>query len=104
MVDNAGRWPGSKGARPRRVPSRSTAARSRSSRGTTALHVGDDERGGLHIRSRPLHVEVLDEDGKRQVVSIRDVERILLVAITIGTLASTYVLRAMRKNRKRRYP
>ena len=69
---------------------------------TTALHVGDDARGGLHIRSRPLHVEVLDENGQRQVVSVRDVEHILLVAIAIGTFASTYVLRAVRKNRKQR--
>ena len=48
---------------------------------TTALHVGDDARGALHVRSRPVHVEVLDGEGRREVVHVRDIEHTLMVAI-----------------------
>ena len=41
---------------------------------TTAVHIGSDERGALHLRSRPVHVEVLDADGRRHIVRIRDIE------------------------------
>ncbi len=72
---------------------------------TTAVHIGD-ERGALHVRSRPVHVEVLDEDGQRQVVHIRDVEQRLIAAIAVGGLASACALRMIRKtldrNSKRR--
>ena len=69
---------------------------------TTALHVGDDARGALHVRSHPVHVEVLDEEGRRQVVHIRDTEHTLMVAILVGTVACTYVLRALRTRRSSR--
>ncbi len=64
---------------------------------TTAVHLGDDARGALHLRSRPLHVEVLNVDGRRHVVRIRDVERTLIVAIALGAFAGTYALRFARK-------
>jgi hypothetical protein len=63
---------------------------------TTALHVGDDGRGALAIRSRPRHVEVLDEDGRREVLPVRDVEGTFLVAIAIAAVAATCVVRALR--------
>jgi hypothetical protein len=63
---------------------------------TTAVHIGGDARGALHVRSRPLLVEVLDEHGQRHVVHIRDVEHALIAAIAIGGVASTYVARAIR--------
>jgi len=63
---------------------------------TTALHIGDDARGALHVRSRPRHVEVLDEDGHRHVVSIRDVERMLMLGIGVVTVAATYAVRILR--------
>ena len=69
---------------------------------TTALHVGDDARGALHLRSHPVHVEVLDAEGRRQVVPVRDLEHTLMVAILIGTIAGTYVLRALRMRRSSR--
>ena len=71
---------------------------------TTAVHLGGDARGALHVRSRPVHVEVLDEHGRRHVVPIRNVERSLIAAIAIGGVASTYALRAFRESltRKRR--
>jgi hypothetical protein len=73
---------------------------------TTAVHLGGDARGALHVRSRPMHVEVLDEHGRRHVVPIRNVERSLIAAIAIGGVASTYALRAFRESltRKRRAP
>ncbi|MDQ1462897.1 MAG: hypothetical protein QOI08_4381 [Actinomycetota bacterium] len=64
---------------------------------TTALHLGNDERGALHIRSRPAHVEVLDEDGRRHVVRIRDIERALIAAIVIGGAAGACALRVARR-------
>ena len=67
---------------------------------TTALHLGGDGRGALHVRSRPAHVEVLDEDGRRHVVHIRDVEYAIVATITVATIASTYVLRLIRKSRR----
>jgi hypothetical protein len=63
---------------------------------TTALRIGDDARGALHVRSRPGHVEVLDEDGHRHVVSIRDVERMLMLGIGVVTVAATYAVRTLR--------
>ena|SRR5665213_2838159 len=63
---------------------------------TTALHIGDDARGALHVRSRPRHVEVLDEDGHRHVVSIRDVERMLMLGIGVVTVAATHAVRTLR--------
>ncbi len=69
---------------------------------TTAIHVGDDSRGALHVRSRPRLVEVLDEDGRRHVVPVRDVQRALMVGITIVTIAGTSLVRAARRHASRR--
>jgi hypothetical protein len=69
---------------------------------TTALHVGDDARGALHLRSHPVHVEVLDAEGRRRVVHIRDVEHTLVVVIAIATIAGSYALRAIRTRRSSR--
>jgi hypothetical protein len=65
---------------------------------TTAIHIGGDARGALRIRSRPVHVEVLDEDGQRHVVHVRDVEHTLIAAIAIGGVVGSYALRALRRN------
>jgi hypothetical protein len=67
---------------------------------TTALHLGDDGRGALIVRARPAHVEVLEPDGRRHVVRIRDVEYALVTAIAVGTAVSTYALRLARRNRR----
>jgi hypothetical protein len=69
---------------------------------TTAIHLGGDDRGALHVRSRPVHVEVLDEDGRRHVVRVRDIEQTLIAAIAIGGVACTYVLRSIRRHFERR--
>ncbi len=67
---------------------------------TRAVHVGDDGRGALHVRSRPCHVEVLDEDGRRQVVAVHDVERMLLGAISIAGIAAAVAVRTFRTRRQ----
>jgi len=67
---------------------------------TTAVHVGGDARGALFVRARPAHVEVLDEDGRRQVVRVRDIEQTLMIAIAIGAIASACVLRFVRNPRR----
>ena len=63
---------------------------------TTAIHVGGDERGALRVRSRPVHVEVLDENGQRHVVQVRDFEQTIITAIAIGGVASACALRGIR--------
>ncbi len=69
---------------------------------TNAFHIGDDARGALHVRSRPHHVEVLDEDGQRHVLVVHDIERIIVVGITAATMVGTYLLRTVRRNGRRR--
>jgi hypothetical protein len=66
---------------------------------TTAMHVGNDERGALHVWSRPAHVEVLDEHGQRHVVHIRNVEQTIIAAIAITAVASSWALRVIRSSR-----
>jgi hypothetical protein len=67
---------------------------------TRALHIGGDERGALHVRARPTHVEVLDEDGRRHEMRIRDVEAALIATIAVAGIALACVGRfiAQRKN------
>jgi len=69
---------------------------------TTVVHLGSDERGALHLRARPLHVEVLERDGKRHIVRIRDRERALIAAIAIGGGACAFALRITRTRSTRR--
>jgi hypothetical protein len=57
---------------------------------TRAVHVGRGNTHALHVRARPAHVEVLEPDGRRSIVRIRDVERMLIASIAgVGT---AYVL------------
>ena len=73
---------------------------------TTAVQLGRDASNAVHVRSRPLHVEVLDEHGQRQVVPVRDPERALIAAIAIGGIVGACALRARGSwsNRRRRFP
>lgn len=73
---------------------------------TTAVHLGRDASNAVHVRSRPLHVEVLDEHGQRQVVPVRDLERALIAAIAIGGIVGACALRGRGSwsNRRRRFP
>ncbi len=66
---------------------------------TRALHLGALGRGALHVRARPAHVEVLDGDGRREVVPIRDIERTVLAAIGVVGAAVVIAARAVRKGR-----
>jgi hypothetical protein len=68
---------------------------------TTAVHVGTDERGALHVRSRPAHVEVLDEDGRRHIVRIHNVEHALIAGIALAGFAGSCALRVIRQRRSR---
>jgi hypothetical protein len=67
---------------------------------TRAVHVGDDGRGALHVRSRPHHVEVLGADGRRQVVAVHDVERMLVGAISIAGVVTAFAVRTIRARSK----
>ncbi len=63
---------------------------------TRAIHVGDETRAVLYVRARPHHVEVLGEDGRRQIVAVRDIEYVAMAGITIGAIIVASALRAIR--------
>ena len=66
---------------------------------TTAVHLGGDaRRRAATSASRPVHVEVLDEDGQRHVVRVRDIERRSIAAIAIGAITLGYALRLLRNS------
>jgi hypothetical protein len=66
---------------------------------THALHLGARGRGALHVRARPAHVEVLDGQGRREVVRIHDVERSLIAVIGVAGAVAAIGVRALRKAR-----
>ena len=66
---------------------------------TRAVHIGNDAHGALHVQARPTHVEVLDGDGRREVVRIRNIETPILIAIAIGGLACASVVRVLTRRR-----
>jgi hypothetical protein len=68
---------------------------------TRAFHLGRGSRGALHVRARPTHIEVLDEDGRHQIVRIRDVEHTVIGAIILAGAGFTLGMRALRKGRSR---
>lgn len=66
---------------------------------TRALQLRAPFAGWFHVRARPAHVEVLDGDGSRHVVPIRDVQRIANRAIVAAAAAGIVGLRAWRRKR-----
>ena len=69
---------------------------------TTAVHIGSDDRGASGVRTRPAHVEVLDEHGQHQLVHIRDVEQALIAAIAIAAIAGARAVRLIRRSQNER--
>jgi hypothetical protein len=67
----------------------------------TAVRMGDGSRGALHLRARPLYVEVLDERGERRIVRVHDTERTVVASVLLGALATTALWRARRRARRR---
>jgi hypothetical protein len=68
---------------------------------TRAVRVGNGTWGGLHMRARPDHVEVLDSEGRHQVVRIPDVEGMLITAIALATAGCVLGLRLFNRARAR---
>jgi len=64
---------------------------------TRALSLGRTSGSLFHVRSRPAHVEVLDGDGRRRVLPIRDVQRLVMSAIVAVTVAGVVLRRARRE-------
>ena len=65
---------------------------------TRAIRFGHGDRAGaVHVRARPTHVEVLNQDGRHEVVRIHDVERAVMTAIAVGGLTCALAVRALRK-------
>jgi hypothetical protein len=65
---------------------------------TRALNLGG--RGGaVHVWSRPSHIEVLDEDGRRHVVRVHDVQRVAMIATVVGALGYVLGVSALRRRR-----
>jgi hypothetical protein len=60
----------------------------------------DGPRGSLfHVRSRPAHVEVLDAEGRREVIEIRDVQRFVIATIAATAGALVIAMRVRRRTR-----
>jgi hypothetical protein len=53
----------------------------------------------MHVRARPDHVEVLDEDGRRQVVRIHDVETTLVRTIVAVGIGCAIGVRALKRKK-----
>ena len=66
---------------------------------TRGVHIGNDAHGALHVQARPTHVEVLDQDGRREIVRIRNLETPILLAIAIGGIACAGLARALARRR-----
>lgn len=65
---------------------------------THALKLG--RRGSeIPVWSGPHHVEVLDRDGRRNVVRMHDLERVAFVAIAATTIVGAALVRAARARR-----
>jgi hypothetical protein len=64
---------------------------------TRAFHLGRGRVGALGMRAVPTHVEVLDEDGRRQVVRIRDIEGAVIAAIMLAGAGYVLGVRALRR-------
>jgi hypothetical protein len=64
---------------------------------TRAVHLGRRGSGALGLRARPTHVEVLDADGRRQVVQIRDIESGAIIAIALASVGYVLGVRLLRK-------
>lgn len=64
---------------------------------TRAFHLGRGASGALGLRARPTHVEVLDADGRRKVVRIRDIESGAIIAIALASAGYVLAVRALRR-------
>ena len=68
---------------------------------TRALNLGGRNGGAVHVWSRPSHVEVLDEDGRRHVVRVHDVQRVAMIATAVAALGYILGVGALRRRRPR---
>jgi hypothetical protein len=64
---------------------------------TRAIHLGRGGSGALGLRAHPSHVEILDADGRRQVVRIRDIESGAIIAIALASVGYVLGVRALRR-------
>lgn len=65
---------------------------------TRAIEFGGPLFSMFHVRSRPAHVEILDGDGHRQVVPIRDLQRTVTGAIIAAAVACVIGARLRRRD------
>ena len=68
---------------------------------TRSLHIGGRNGGAVHVWSRPSHIEVLDEDGRRHVVRVHDIQRVAMITTVFGALGYIVGVRALRMRRSR---
>jgi hypothetical protein len=52
------------------------------------------------IRARPHRVEVLDRDGARRVLPVRDIEELLLAGIALAAAAAVVLARRLPRSRR----
>lgn len=68
---------------------------------TRALNIGSRNGAAVHVLSRPSHVEVLDEDGRRHVVRVHDIQRVAMITTVVGALGYILGVRVLRMRRSR---
>jgi hypothetical protein len=68
---------------------------------TRTVHWRGRTGNALHVWARPAHVEVLDEEGRREVVRIHDVERAVMMAVVLGAAGYILATRALRRGLRR---
>ena len=68
---------------------------------TSGIRVRGGPLAALGVRARPTHVEVLDAQGRRQVVRIRDVEAALMFWIVAAGTVGALGARLFKKARSR---
>jgi hypothetical protein len=66
---------------------------------TRALSVGRRHGGVFAVRSRPAHVEVLDDDGTQRIVRVPDLEGALIAGIVAVGMVGAAAARLWRRSR-----
>ena len=68
---------------------------------TNTVQLGRGSWAAFVQRAAPAHVEVLEADGRRQVLRVHDVERLAMSAIAVLSAAWVFSTRARRARARR---
>jgi hypothetical protein len=68
---------------------------------TSGIRLRGGRLAALGVRARPTHIEVLDEQGRRQVVRIRDLETTVIAAIVATGTVCALAARVLKRGSSR---